>query len=240
MQSMGVYLHIPFCVKKCDYCDFLSGPASKQQQKEYVEALKREILYEAPAYQSYRIKTIFIGGGTPSILEAESICEILQCIREQYAIDSDAEITIELNPGTAARQKLIQLNAAGINRLSIGLQSADNKELQMLGRIHTYEEFLQTYEWAREADCFKDYNKKYITFSAIQDNCEIATKEWKKEYNFVNQLVHASPQGTMYRLGGDTFYSLPVLIFDGWYFFTLDTRTNVLYNRKYRTFVLIW
>ena len=96
------------------------------------------------------------------------------------------------------------------------------------------------YEWAREADCFKDYNKKYITFSAIQDNCEIATKEWKKEYNFVNQLVHASPQGTMYRLGGDTFYSLPVLIFDGWYFFTLDTRTNVLYNRKYRTFVLIW
>ena len=66
------------------------------------------------------------------------------------------------------------------------------------------------YEWAREADCFKDYNKKYITFSAIQDNCEIATKEWKKEYNFVNQLVHASPQGTMYRLGGDTFYSLPV------------------------------
>mgnify|MGYP007003805305 CR=1 FL=1 len=96
------------------------------------------------------------------------------------------------------------------------------------------------YEWAREADCFKDYNKKYITFSAIQDNCEIATKEWKKEYNFVNQLVHASPQGTMYRLGGDTFYSLPVLIFDGWYFFTLDIRTNVLYNRKYRTFVLIW
>lgn len=66
------------------------------------------------------------------------------------------------------------------------------------------------YEWAREADCFKDYNKKYITFSAIQDNCEIATKEWKKEYNFVNQLVHASSQGTMYRLGGDTFYSLPV------------------------------
>lgn len=168
MQSMGVYLHIPFCVKKCDYCDFLSGPASKQQQKEYVEALKREILYEAPAYQSYQIKTIFIGGGTPSILDAESICEILQSMREQYVIDSDAEITIELNPGTAARQKLIQLNAAGINRLSIGLQSADNKELQMLGRIHTYEEFLQTYEWAREAG-FRNINVDLM--SALPGQC---------------------------------------------------------------------
>ena len=168
MQSMGVYLHIPFCVKKCDYCDFLSGSASKQHQKEYVEALKREILYEAPAYQSYRIKTIFIGGGTPSILDAESICEILQSMREQYVIDSDAEITIELNPGTAARQKLIQLNAAGINRLSIGLQSADNKELQMLGRIHTYEEFLQTYEWAREAG-FRNINVDLM--SALPGQC---------------------------------------------------------------------
>lgn len=151
MRSMGVYIHIPFCIQKCVYCDFLSGPATRQRQQEYVEALLREIVWESKHYAAYTVKTIFFGGGTPSVLEAGDIAKILDCLREHYRIDADAEITLEMNPGTAAWDKLVNLKQAGINRFSIGLQSADNAELKMLGRIHTYEAFLQTYHQAREA-----------------------------------------------------------------------------------------
>ncbi|GFI21718.1 oxygen-independent coproporphyrinogen-III oxidase-like protein YqeR [Lachnospiraceae bacterium] len=151
MRSIGVYLHIPFCVQKCAYCDFLSGPATKQRQKEYVESLLREIAWESKYYTEYKIQTIFFGGGTPSILEAEEIAKILDCVREYYQIDAKAEVTLEMNPGTAEWDKLLKLKKAGINRLSIGLQSADNAELKMLGRIHTYEDFQRTYYQAREA-----------------------------------------------------------------------------------------
>ncbi len=151
MRSIGVYLHIPFCVQKCAYCDFLSGPATKQRQKEYVESLLREIAWESKYYTEYKIQTIFFGGGTPSILEAEEIAKILDCVREYYQIDAKAEVTLEMNPGTAEWDKLLKLKKAGINRLSIGLQSANNAELKMLGRIHTYEDFQRTYYQAREA-----------------------------------------------------------------------------------------
>lgn len=150
MHSIGVYIHIPFCVQKCVYCDFLSGPATRQRQQEYVDALLREIAWESKHYAEYVIKTIFFGGGTPSILEAEEIAKILDCLRKHYRIDAKAEITLEMNPGTVDRKKLLKLKDSGINRLSIGLQSANNAELQMLGRIHTYEDFLQTYCQAKE------------------------------------------------------------------------------------------
>lgn len=150
MDSLGVYVHIPFCVQKCAYCDFLSAPATREKQQAYVEALKKEIACESSGYAAYEVRTIFFGGGTPSILEAEDIEGILDCIRACYRLGSDAEITLEMNPGTATRDKLIALKKAGINRLSIGLQSADDAELQMLGRIHTYEDFLKTYHDARE------------------------------------------------------------------------------------------
>ncbi|MDE6365404.1 MAG: radical SAM family heme chaperone HemW [Lachnospiraceae bacterium] len=150
MRSMGVYIHIPFCVRKCVYCDFLSGPATRQRQQAYLEALLREIVWESGHYTDYIVKTIFIGGGTPSILEAEEIAKILDCLRAHYQIDADVEITLEMNPGTADQEKLLKLKRAGINRLSIGLQSADNDELKLLGRIHTYEDFLRTYYQARE------------------------------------------------------------------------------------------
>ena len=151
MRSMGVYIHIPFCIQKCVYCDFLSGPATRQRQQEYVDALLREIVWESKHYAVYTVKTIFFGGGTPSVLEAGDIARILDCLREHYRIDADAEITLEMNPGTAAWDKLVNFKQAGINRFSIGLQSADNTELKMLGRSHTYEAFLQTYHQAREA-----------------------------------------------------------------------------------------
>lgn len=150
MRSIGLYIHIPFCVRKCVYCDFLSGPATRQRQQEYVAALLRELVWESAQYTDAVVKTIFFGGGTPSVLEAEEITAILDCLRLQYQIDADAEITLEMNPGTADQDKLLKLKRAGINRLSIGLQSADNAELKMLGRIHTYEDFLRTYHQARE------------------------------------------------------------------------------------------
>lgn len=151
METLGVYIHIPFCVQKCVYCDFLSAPATKENQQRYLAALKREIEEEAKNYSGFVVNTVFFGGGTPSILEACDIAECLALLRKKYHMSKDAEITIEMNPGTANEEKLLELRRAGVNRLSIGLQSARNKELKLLGRIHTWEDFLHTYEMARSA-----------------------------------------------------------------------------------------
>lgn len=149
MKALGVYIHIPFCVQKCVYCDFLSAPATRDMQQTYLEALKREIVEEAVYYSDYVIETVFFGGGTPSILDAEDIAACMGLLREHYAISENAEITLEMNPGTASREKLEGLKRTGINRLSIGLQSAQDEELRLLGRIHTWEDFVHTYEMAR-------------------------------------------------------------------------------------------
>ena len=151
MRSIGLYIHIPFCVRKCVYCDFLSGPATRQRQQEYVAALRREIAQKSGQYAGYEVQTVFFGGGTPSILDAEGIAEILGCLRKYYRISDTAEMTMEMNPGTADADKLLRLKKTGINRLSLGLQSADNAELKLLGRIHTHEDFLRTYRLARNA-----------------------------------------------------------------------------------------
>lgn len=150
MKSLGVYIHIPFCVRKCNYCDFLSAPATKEQIATYVSALKREIESEAAQYRDYEVTTVFLGGGTPSLLEAQQVVELLDVLKKEYVVGEDAEITIEMNPGTATKEKLQALQNAGINRLSIGLQSANDHELRMLGRIHSYEMFLDTFHNARE------------------------------------------------------------------------------------------
>lgn len=151
MQTLGVYIHIPFCVQKCVYCDFLSAPATREKQQAYLDALKREIVKEAKYYSGYLIETVFFGGGTPSILEADDISACLMLLREYYSMSEDAEITLEMNPGTVSKEKLDGLKKAGVNRLSIGLQSAQNEELKLLGRIHTWEDFIKTYEMARKA-----------------------------------------------------------------------------------------
>lgn len=149
MKSLGVYIHIPFCVRKCNYCDFLSAPATKEQITAYVSALKREIVSESILYSEYEIKTIFFGGGTPSLLEAQQVAELLETLKSNYKLAQQVEITLEMNPGTATKEKLHELRQLGVNRLSIGLQSVHNKELRMLGRIHSYEMFLETYQNAR-------------------------------------------------------------------------------------------
>ncbi|MGN0250469.1 MAG: radical SAM family heme chaperone HemW [Oliverpabstia sp.] len=149
-KELELYIHIPFCLKKCAYCDFLSGPESREMQEEYVNALCEEIRFCGDFSQS-QVVSIFIGGGTPSVLPGEWISKILHEIQEKFDLREDAEISIEVNPGTADREKIELYRQAGINRISFGCQSADNRELKMLGRIHTWEEFLESYHLAREA-----------------------------------------------------------------------------------------
>lgn len=151
-KNLGIYIHIPFCVKKCDYCDFLSFPGNKTVIRCYVNALVEEIYNYKELAKEYIVKTIFIGGGTPSSIEEEDISTILNAVKEVFTIVSyTPEITIECNPGTLTRSKLKAYKEAGINRISIGLQSANNEELKRLGRIHSYEEFLENYQLARES-----------------------------------------------------------------------------------------
>lgn len=146
---MELYVHIPFCVKKCNYCDFLSMPADDTVKKQYVQALKNEIVFFAESMHE-KLETIYFGGGTPSVLLAEQLIEVLNLIRSQFDVCPDAEITIEINPATIDFRSLHKLKQAGFNRLSIGLQSVQNDKLLLLGRIHTYEQFLQTYQNARQ------------------------------------------------------------------------------------------
>lgn len=145
-RPLELYIHIPFCVRKCAYCDFLSGPATDLEMRVYVEQLVQEISVQSAFYEGYGVISIFLGGGTPSILEAEDISRIMEAVYGHFHVEKDAEVTIEANPGTVSLEKLQIYLASGINRISIGLQSADDGELKALGRIHSYDGFLKTYE----------------------------------------------------------------------------------------------
>lgn len=145
---MELYIHIPFCIRKCAYCDFLSFPSAEEDRLSYVEALLDEI---HKAKERGDVTTIFFGGGTPSVLSGNEIVRIMDAVREEYHLMPEAEISLEANPGTLTEEKLAAWKAAGVNRLSLGLQSAENEELKALGRIHTWEEFLEGYEMARNA-----------------------------------------------------------------------------------------
>ncbi len=148
-KPMQLYIHIPFCVKKCAYCDFLSFAADEQTQEVYVQALQKELDFYGSKYSDRYISTIFIGGGTPSWLDERAMASVMECVYRNFTVSKDAEITIECNPGTVSEQKFAVYKEIGINRLSIGLQSANNEELKVLGRIHTFEQFLRTYDRAR-------------------------------------------------------------------------------------------
>lgn len=149
-KSLELYVHIPFCVRKCEYCDFLSAPAGADTQQEYVRNLLLEIEQKGVRCTDYEVTTIFFGGGTPSILKAGWIADILNAIHRNFKVRKDAEITIECNPGTLTFEKLSIYKSAGINRISVGLQSASDAELRELGRIHTYEDFLRSYDLIRK------------------------------------------------------------------------------------------
>ena len=151
MRDLSIYIHIPFCARKCLYCDFLSFSASAAEIKSYVNLLLREIKEQSVFYRDHRVISVFLGGGTPSILPAEAVGRILETVREYYRMTEGAEITVECNPGTVTAEKFIDYITCGINRLSIGLQSTQDEELERIGRIHDYKTFLETYRMARAA-----------------------------------------------------------------------------------------
>lgn len=151
LSCLELYIHIPFCVRKCAYCDFLSFPSGEEERERYVERLTEEIEEAGAVSEGYVATAIFFGGGTPSVLTPKQTERILNAVKKSFYVAEDAEITTEVNPGTADREKLEAWRQAGINRLSFGLQSTENRELQYLGRIHTMEDFLESYRAAREA-----------------------------------------------------------------------------------------
>lgn len=150
-KELELYIHIPFCVKKCSYCDFLSAPATEQTKEAYMAALFAEIGGRAKDYKERIVTSIFIGGGTPSLLSGDSIRQLMEHIREGFRLAPDVEITMEVNPGTVTTEKLAAFYGARINRLSIGMQSAQEQELKILGRIHDFDGFCQVYREAVEA-----------------------------------------------------------------------------------------
>ncbi len=151
-KELGIYIHIPFCKQKCYYCDFISFANKNEKQEQYIKAIKKEIdTYE---FEKYNVTTIYIGGGTPSYIESKYIVELIEKLKSKLTNNETKfdkmEITIEVNPGTVTKQKLQDFKSCGINRLSIGLQTTNNNLLKQIGRIHTYEEFLETYNMAKE------------------------------------------------------------------------------------------
>lgn len=182
MQKLSIYIHIPFCVQKCLYCDFLSFPVgdvkgrpavrkaaegsdvtacksaiscrpgtAQDDIERYVNLLCREIIQSAEDYIEYQVISVFLGGGTPSLLAADQIGRIMETVRGHYRMADHAEITMEMNPGTVQAGEPEQYITTGINRVSIGLQSADDEELRRIGRIHDYDAFLRTYDLVRRA-----------------------------------------------------------------------------------------
>ena len=165
-KELGVYVHIPFCIQKCKYCDFLSAPATDEVMECYVQGLLKQIdsfrNTELFLKNDYEAATVFLGGGTPSILKAEQIARILDRITDIFRCRKDTEVTLEANPGTLTEEKLKGFGAAGVNRLSIGVQATDNHMLNILGRIHTYEQFLSNYDMARKAG-FSNINLDFMS-----------------------------------------------------------------------------
>ena len=180
-SPMEIYIHIPFCIRKCDYCDFLSGPSGPEEQADYIQALLREI-QAVEEGEGRSVSSIFIGGGTPSVLDERLLGDILREIRNRFKMEEDAEITIEVNPGTANIGKLQAYREMGINRLSIGLQSPEDRELKILGRIHNYGQFLETYQEARTVG-FDNINIDLM--SAIPDQ---TYEGWVKNLRTVAEL----------------------------------------------------
>lgn len=196
---IGLYVHIPFCVKKCKYCDFNSYKMDIDLKKRYIEDLKIEMeLYSNKLYKDNKYKnkeccslnkndkitSIFVGGGTPSILTSDEIREVFMSIKEMFYIDDNAEITIECNPGTLTLEKLKTMKDIGINRLSIGLQAIQEKHLNFIGRIHTYEEFEKNYKDALSVG-FKNINIDLMYSLPNQTLCD-----WKET---LEKVVHLNP-----------------------------------------------
>ncbi|NLD49347.1 MAG: oxygen-independent coproporphyrinogen III oxidase [Clostridiaceae bacterium] len=181
-KELGLYIHIPFCKSKCYYCDFNSFACRDDFVPAYFNALKSEITLYADVLRDYRIKTVFFGGGTPSLVDAQYINKVMLMLSKCYTIDGNAEITIEANPGTLSYDKLAAYRSMGINRLSMGLQAAQERLLKILGRIHSLEEFYNNYNQAKKAG-FDNINVDLIFGIPGQD-----FMEWSDTIDYVCDL----------------------------------------------------
>lgn len=188
----GIYVHIPFCVRKCNYCAFLSSPESELVKQYYVEALIKEIKHRAMLCNLKEFDTVYFGGGTPTTLKAEQLRSILKAIEENFHLKEDAEYTIEANPGTVTAELLSELRSMGFNRLSMGVQSMNDDRLKFLGRIHSAEDVRRDYELAREAG-FENINLDII-FSVPGETTEDALED-------IREIVALGPEHI-------SFYSL--------------------------------
>jgi len=198
VEELGIYIHIPFCKQKCFYCDFCSFANKNEMQGKYVETVINEIK-NITHKEKYTVTTIYLGGGTPSILNPNYIKNILQEIKSSFEILDDAEITIEINPGTVNEEKLKRYKEYGINRLSIGLQSANDKILKNIGRIHDYKQFEETFFYARKCG-FKNINVDLmigLPTQAIEDVKQTLEKIIQKNPEHISVYSLIIEEGTI-------------------------------------------
>ncbi len=172
-KSFGIYIHIPFCVRKCPYCDFVSAAGNRQERVSYQDALASEI--RATAWNGRKARTIYFGGGTPSELGPPYLRRVMETVREVFEVLPDAECSIECNPGTLSKSKLARMRSMGFNRLSLGVQSFSDRSLRLLGRIHTSEEAREAYQLIRSAG-FDNVNLDLI-FGLPDQTLE----DWRKD-----------------------------------------------------------
>ena len=204
---ISLYVHIPFCLRKCRYCDFLSAPQTDIDRERYVKALIREIKTQKDCPAGRPVDTVFFGGGTPSVLSADQIGRIIDALREVFLILPDAEVSLETNPGTADFEKLSAFKEAGINRLSMGVQSMHDEELRLLGRIHTADQALEAFKTARAAG-FDNINIDLMsalpgqTFDSWADSLRQAV-EWRPEHISAYSLIiePGTPFSALYDAG---------------------------------------
>ncbi len=182
MERFGIYIHIPFCKKKCKYCDFVSFCCDENDYKRYFNSLIKEI---QNCLIKKKVSTIYIGGGTPSLVDSKYICQIIETIKNKFEIEENAEITIEVNPGTVNEEKLLNYKKIGINRLSIGLQSTQDRILELIGRIHNYNQFETTYDLAQK-----------IGFTNINVDLMLAipTQKEKELIDSLNKVISLNPK----------------------------------------------
>ncbi|MGM9666023.1 MAG: radical SAM family heme chaperone HemW [Eubacteriales bacterium] len=190
VDNLGIYIHVPFCVKKCNYCDFYScKPNCADNISEYIGALCKHIKTEAPTYKEWMVDTVFIGGGTPSLVLPSDFEKFAKAIKESFNLTQDAEFSIEANPGTLTEEKLRTYKNCGVNRLSIGLQSADDGELKTLGRIHTFDDFKENFLLARKCG-FENINVD-IMYGLPDENIEKISKTLDKVSEFSPEHISA-------------------------------------------------
>ena len=181
-DEIGVYIHIPFCLSKCYYCNFCSYEKKEEYINEYIDALLNEILYNSDLLSNKKIKTIYIGGGTPSYIDSKYIVKIMSVL-SMFLIDKDIEITIEINPNSLNEEKLCDYISCGINRFSIGLQSVYDDVLKSIGRVHTYNDFLK---------CMELFNKKNIENVSVDLIYPLPNQDYTRFKDEIDQIIKLS------------------------------------------------